>query len=73
MSGKKIIDGLRDAVRGNMSRVLIDGQTWVRCDAGSPEDLLVAARQKIAELTTEIDVLRAKLDDIEERGRDYPI
>ncbi len=30
MSGKKIIDGLKDAVAGNFARVTIDGQTWVR-------------------------------------------
>lgn len=30
MSGKKILDGIRDAVVGNLSRVTIDGQTWVR-------------------------------------------
>lgn len=29
-SGSKIIDGLKDAVSGNIARVTIDGQTWVR-------------------------------------------
>ena len=33
MSGQKIIDGLKDAVAGNFSRVTIDGQVWVRADA----------------------------------------
>lgn len=29
-SGNKIIDGLREAIAGNFSRVTIEGQTWVR-------------------------------------------
>jgi hypothetical protein len=29
-AGQKIIDGLRDAVDGNISRVDIEGQTWIR-------------------------------------------
>jgi hypothetical protein len=32
MNGKKIIDGLRDAVAGNFASVLIEGQKWVRDD-----------------------------------------
>jgi hypothetical protein len=36
MSGQKIIDGLNDAVAGNLGRVTINGQVWlrVRPDAG---------------------------------------
>lgn len=30
--GQKIIDGLKDAVEGNFSRVTVAGQTWVRLD-----------------------------------------
>lgn len=30
MSGAKIIEGLKDAVAGNFSRVTIEGQVWVR-------------------------------------------
>jgi len=30
MSGKKIIDGLKEAAAGNFSRVTLDGQVWVR-------------------------------------------
>jgi hypothetical protein len=41
-SGREIIDGLRDAVAGNLSRVLIYGQTWVRRDG--------PAEKRIAEL-----------------------
>lgn len=33
-AGKKIIDGLKDALAGNFSRVTIDGQTWVRLEKG---------------------------------------
>lgn len=29
-AGRKILDGLRDAVNGNFTRVTIEGQTWVR-------------------------------------------
>ena len=32
MSGSKIIDGLKDAVAGNLSRVTIEGQVWERTD-----------------------------------------
>lgn len=31
-AGAKILDGLRDALSGNFSRVTIEGQTWVRQD-----------------------------------------
>jgi len=29
-SGRRIINGLKDAIAGNLARVTIDGQTWVR-------------------------------------------
>ena len=29
-AGQRIIAGLKDAIVGNLSRVTIDGQTWVR-------------------------------------------
>jgi hypothetical protein len=29
-TGQKILDGLKDAVAGNLARVTIDGQTWER-------------------------------------------
>lgn len=31
-TGRKIIDGLKEAVAGNFSAVLIEGQRWVRAD-----------------------------------------
>ena len=31
--GKRIIDGLQEAIDGDFASVLIDGQTWVRRDA----------------------------------------
>lgn len=30
MSGAKIIEGLKEAIAGDLSRVTIDGQVWVR-------------------------------------------
>jgi hypothetical protein len=33
MSRQKVIDGLRDAVSGNLSRVTIEGQVWQRTSA----------------------------------------
>lgn len=33
MSGHKIIEGLKQAIAGDISRVTIDGQTWVRRNA----------------------------------------
>lgn len=44
MSGHKIIEGLKEAVAGNFSRVTIEGQTWVRQD-NPPEH---AALQRLA-------------------------
>lgn len=32
MSGAKIIEGLKEAVAGDMTRVTIEGQTWLRAD-----------------------------------------
>ena len=32
MSGEKILEGLRDAVKGNIARVTIDGVVWTRSD-----------------------------------------
>lgn len=40
MAGQKIIEGLRDAVRGNFERVTIDGQVWVRQQPKVPRTLL---------------------------------
>lgn len=38
VGGKKIIDGLKAAIAGDLSRVHIEGQTWVRVDrAGSTQ------------------------------------
>lgn len=46
MSGKRIIDGLRDALAGNIARVTIEGVTWVRSNTLSPEERRL--RQKAA-------------------------
>lgn len=32
MTGAKIVQGLRDAIKGNLSRVTIEGQTWQRVE-----------------------------------------
>jgi hypothetical protein len=32
--GTRIIEGLKEAARGNFARVTIEGQTWVRLDRG---------------------------------------
>ena len=29
MSGHKIVEGLKEAIAGNLSRVTVDGQVWV--------------------------------------------
>lgn len=56
--GRKIIDGLKDAVAGNFVRVTIEGQTWQRIDdlPDNPAD--------------EIDRLRAALDQFKQRFND---
>jgi hypothetical protein len=36
MSGQKIVEGLKDAVAGNFSRVTIEGQTWQRIEPPEP-------------------------------------
>lgn len=48
MSGRKIIEGLKDAVAGNFERVTVGGQLWVKhamphfrcrsCDSGVYEE-----------------------------------
>jgi len=35
-AGKRIIDGLKDAVEGNFTSVTIEGQTWIRYRGKSP-------------------------------------
>lgn len=59
--GAKILEGLRHAAEGNMTRVRINGQNWVRHDAESPEGRLNQARAKIADLTQEIDILKSAM------------
>ena len=69
-AGRTIIEGLQDAVRGNVTRVTIDGQVWVRHDVGSPEHALASARAKIAELTTRVDALDAEITLLKKRLAD---
>jgi hypothetical protein len=35
MSGQKIVEGLKDAIAGNFSRVTVEGQVWTR---GAPQE-----------------------------------
>jgi hypothetical protein len=60
----KISAGLRDAAAGRITRVTIDGVTWVRQDEDSPEAALAAARDKIADLTQQLDIARAEVDHL---------
>jgi len=68
--GEKTIEALLGA-RSDLVRVqLPDGAVWIRHDAGSPETALAEARGRVAELTTEVDSLRALLEMNE--GHDEP-
>lgn len=60
-AGQKILRGLEDAVKANFSRVTINGQTWVRHDAGSPEVLLSQTRDTVVDLYARNDSLSADL------------
>lgn len=52
MSGDKIIEGLKEAVAGDLSRVTIDGQVWTRqrpdlqkeADVSASDDIRAAIR-----------------------------
>lgn len=57
---QQLIAGLHEAAAGDFTRFTIQGQVWVRHDAGSPEHQLSEARSAIADMTTEIDVLRSE-------------
>ena len=70
-AGRKIIEGLQYAVRGNFTRVTIQGQVWVRHDVGSPEHELSTARAKVAELTERVDVLEAALRLVDDDVRHH--
>lgn len=51
MSGKKIIDGLEDAVAGNLSRIIIGGTMWYREDlvAAKESEAIFETRQHVAD------------------------
>jgi hypothetical protein len=46
-TGRKILEGLKDAVAGNFAAVTIEGQRWVRADAPEPLDGRQNARVKL--------------------------
>lgn len=63
MSGQKIIDGLKEAIAGDLSRVTIDGQVWVRATE------LHADQQEIMRINNELlALLREAMDS---RAPDY--
>ena len=75
-AGQKIIQGLKDAVRGSFSRVsFVDDegnkQVWVRQDAGSPEHLLDQARDTIVEQQSTIDRLIEAIEPFANMSRGY--
>lgn len=76
-NGQKILEGLRNAAAGNMQRVTIAGETWVKQDAGSPEVALAKARDKITELYIDLDTalsaLSSALDYIGKREPNSPL
>jgi hypothetical protein len=57
MSGAKIIEGLKDAVAGNFSRVTIEGQVWQRIVTVS--DAKAAAERRWNMDTVEHRAMRA--------------
>lgn len=60
-----VCEALRNAAKSDLTRVSIAGQTWVRHDAGSPEDLLMQAREAIADLHQRLDIYRAMIKKLE--------
>lgn len=48
-SGSKIIDGLKDAVAGNLSRVTIDGEVWVKANTVSVRASTPPSEEEIAQ------------------------
>ena len=68
-AGNQILEGLRDAVLGNLCRVSFfvddERQTWVRQDADSSEGLLAAARDCAADAQTWSDACEARISQLE--------
>lgn len=62
MSGRKIIEGLEAAVRGDFSRVTIAGQAWVRDD-------VAAAGRKALEKIAAMDPDGVRCDDLGRAAR----
>ena len=75
-AGAKILDGLRDALSGNFSRVTIEGQVWVRLDpAATPRTH--ADRQAMAETIhkarwpADRQMAVTPFEDEDRNGREY--
>lgn len=69
MSGAEIVEGLKQAAHGNISRVTIlhDGkrQVWTRLDVDIPDGHSSAARDLIAEQNNTIERLTARIAELE--------
>jgi len=53
---QQMLQILAGPAAGELARVSINGQHWVRHGADSPEGHLASARDKIAELTEKLDI-----------------
>lgn len=67
MAARKIIRGLREAIRGKASSVYIAGETWVKQGHETDAHSLMLLRDKVAELEDENDNLRQRVAELEER------
>ena len=57
---------LRDAAEDGFSRITINGATWVRANAGSPEEDLAFYRGSVADLITQVDQLAQRINELED-------
>ena len=71
MSGKKIIDGLNDAIAGNLSRITIDGVTWYRADlvAAAEDAAIFQTRQHVADAMARVCRKAAEAGDLDKARR----
>src|SRR5262245_11587607 len=67
MSGQKIIDGLKEAIAGDIARVTIEGQVWVR-EGDRPlgqnwPNAYAELREKYERLRADLAMLGMKADN----------
>jgi hypothetical protein len=62
MSASKIVEGLKDAIKGNIERITIDGQTWARQQPRPPRTLIdgTMSRNEVARTLEQIVFTAAK-------------